>query len=132
MEKYTEQELFELPNMVVEENTEVFRFNCTLIVSSHGEEERVGKRKFFTKDLIGKGYIGFDAYNHQVKPEMTDRIRITYIGKDYIVLFVRTPMAGNAPTMHKVSFDNNGLQIKKYCGNGVNYTLITTIKKEGE
>lgn len=130
---YTEKELFELPNMVIEPDTEIFRFNCTLLVSYKGQSvERIGKRRYYVNELKGQGYIGFDAYNHCVKHEDTDRVRITYIGKDYLVLFLRAPAKDNVPHMYKVSFEHNGLEIKKDCGNGVIYTLITTIKREGE
>lgn len=129
----TEKQIFDLPNMVIDDNTEIARFNCTLLVSVRGgEPERVGKRRFYVPELRGQGYIGFDAYNHCVKRDITDRIRITYIGKDFLLMFVRTPAQGNVPTMHKVSFENNGVEIKKDCGNGVVYTLITTIKRQGE
>lgn len=131
--EYTEKELFELPNMVIADDTEIYRFNCTLLVSTNGQkEERVGKRRFFVEQLRGQGYIGFDAYNHCVDPKITDRIRITYIGKDFLILFVRTPAQGNVPIMHKVSFERNGLEIRKDCGNGVVYTLVTTLKRKPE
>lgn len=131
--EFTEDELFNLPRMVVVPDTEIFRFNCTLLVSYKDQTvERIGKRRYYVEELRGQGYIGFDAYNHCVKAEMTDRIRITYIGKDFLILFVRTPAQGNVPHMHRVDFENNGLEIKKDCGNGVVYTLITTIKRAGE
>lgn len=131
--EYTEEELFELPKMYVADDTEIFRFNCTLLVSYKGQNvERVGKRRYYVDALRGQGYIGFDAYNHCVKAEMTDRIRITYIGKDFLILFVRAPAQDNIPHMYKVDFEHNGLEIKKDCGNGVIYTLVTTIKRAGE
>lgn len=130
---YTEKELFELPNIIIEDDTEIYRFNCTLVVSTNGYEERVAKRQFYVPQLKKQqGYIGFDAYNHCVNKNITDRIRITYIGKDFLILFSRTPEQGNVPVMHKVTFDNNSLKISKDCGNGVVYTLITTIKRLGE
>lgn len=130
---YTEKELFELPNMVIADDTEIYRFNCTLLVTTNGANiERVGKRRYFIDELRGQGYIGFDAYNHCVDKEITDRIRITYIGKDFLYIFVRTPAQGNVPHMYKVDFQHNGLEIKKDCGNGVVYTLITTIKHKDE
>lgn len=129
----SEVEMFNLPKMYVAPDTEIFRFNCTLLVSYKDQStERIGKRRYYVNELRGQGYIGFDAYNHCVKQESTDRIRITYIGKDYLILFVRSPAQGNEPHMHRVDFDHNGLEIKKDCGNGVVYTLITTIKRVGE
>jgi hypothetical protein len=127
---YTEEELFNLPNLVIADPTEIYRFNCTLLVTSHGYEEIVGKRIFYPNQLRGQGYIGFDAYNHCVDPKITDRIRITYIGKDFLIIFLRTPEKGNEPKMYKVTFENNGIKFVKDCGNGVIYTLITTIKKQ--
>lgn len=129
--KYTEEELFNSANMIVEDDTIIDRFTCCLVCKVNGSEEVVGKRRFKIKDLKGQGYIGFDAYNHNVKQDITDRIRITYVGKDFIVVFVRCPAQGNVPTMHVVSFDNNNLEIVKDCGNGVTYHLITRVKKPG-
>lgn len=126
--EYTEKELFALPTMVIADDCEIYRFNCTLLVSTNGQpEERVAKRRFYVDQLRGQGYIGFDAYNHFVDPKITDRIRITYIGKDFLYLFIR-PGHDGKPTMHKVSFKDNALALKKDCGNGVVYTLVTTLK----
>lgn len=130
---YSEQELFELPNVIVEPDCEIYRFNCTLLVKTNDQnEERLSKRRYYVRDIKDKGYIGFDAYNHNVDASITDRIRITYVGKDFLILFVRTPAQGNKPIMHKVTFDNNRLEIKKDCGNGVVYTLVTTIKRKDD
>ncbi len=124
---YTEQELFELNEMIVEEGTVVDRFSCTLFADINGQEQKIAKRKFHTKDLVGKGYIGFDAYNHNVSQEITDRIRITHIGRDEVTLFVRTPAKGNIPIMHKIKVGGK-LIIDKDTGKGVIYRLVTVVK----
>ena len=64
MEPYTENELFNLRHVVVEGDTILDRFKCTLICSVNGQEQIVGKRKWKVRDVKGEGYIGFDAFNH--------------------------------------------------------------------
>lgn len=128
MEPYTEQELFNLRHVVVEGDTILDRFKCTLICSVNGEEQIVGKRKWKVRDVKGEGYIGFDAFNHCVDNAVTERARITYVGKDYIVLFLRKPAQGNVPVMHRVSLTDNDYTSTIDCGNGVVYKFITTVR----
>lgn len=128
---YTEAELFNSPNMIVEEDTIIDRFTCCLVCSVSGVEEVIGKRRYKVADLRGQGYIGFDAYNHLIRQENTERIRITYVGKDFITVFIRSPYNGGIPSMHVVSFDNNNLTFVKDAGHNVVYKLIIRIKKPG-
>jgi hypothetical protein len=128
---YTQEELFNLTTMVIDDHTLVDHITCRLYYELGGAKtEVIGKRKYIVKDLIGKGYIGFDAYNHQlINVENTERIRINFIGRDFIYVFVRSPYKGNIPTMHKVSFEDNDFEIFQDCGNGVSYHLIISIDK---
>lgn len=128
MEPYTEQELFNLRHVVVEPDTELDRFKCTLICSIKGNEEIIGKRKWKVREIKGEGYIGFDAYNHSVPNEITERVRITYVGKDYIVMFLRKPAQGNVPEIHRVSLKDNDYTTEVDAGNGVTYKLVTSVR----
>ena len=128
MEPYTEQELFNLRQVVVEPDTVLDRFKCVLTCTVDGKESIVGKRKWKVAEVKGEGYIGFDAYNHCVPNEITERVRITYVGKDYIVIFFRSPAKGNVPTLYRVALDNNDLVHQIDAGNGVTYRLITTVR----
>ncbi len=130
LEPYSEQELFNLRNVVVESNTIIDRFKCTLICSINGKEEVIGKRKYKTRDIKGEGYIGFDAFNHSVENSKTKRIRITYVGYDYICVFVREPANGNIPTLYRVSLKDNDFETSVDCGNGIVYKLVTTVREK--
>ncbi len=128
MEPYTEQELFNLRHVVVEPDTLLDRFKCTLVCSINGKEEIIGKRKWKVREVNGEGYIGFDAYNHSVENAITERVRITYVGKDYIVMFLRKPAQGNVPTLHRVSLKDNDFVTSVDTGKGITYKLITTVR----
>lgn len=127
-----ELELFESPVMIIDDDTIIDRFTCCLVCFVNGTDEVIGKRRFKIRELKGQGYIGFDAYNHLVKAENTERIRITHIGKDYIDVFIRSPYTDNIPSMHRVSFEHNNLTFTKDCKNGVVYKLIIRIKLPGD
>ena len=129
MEPYTELELFNLRTVEVEAGTEVDRFKCELFaIYADGTEQMVGKRKYKVREIKGEGYIGFDAYNHYVEYDLTERVRITYVGKDYICLFLRCPAKGNTPTLYRIGFQNNGFAHEIDTGKGVKYRLVVTIK----
>ncbi len=129
LEPYTEEQLFNLRTVEVEAGTEVDRFKCELFaVYEDGREQLVGKRKYKVREIKGEGYIGFDAYNHYVEYGITERVRITYIGKDYVCIFFRCPAQGNVPTLYRVSFKENGLVHEIDSGKGIKYRLVTTIK----
>ena len=61
MEPYTEQELFNLRQVVVEPDTVLDRFKCVLTCTVDGKESIVGKRKWKVAEVKGEGYIGDDA-----------------------------------------------------------------------
>lgn len=130
LEPYTEQELFNLRHVVVEPDTIIDRFKCTLVCSINGKDEIIGKRKWKVKDIKGEGYIGFDAFNHSVENAITQRIRITYVGHDYVCVFVREPARGNVPHLHRVSLKDNDYVTSVDCGNGIVYKLITTVREK--
>lgn len=128
MELYTKDEMFNLKNVFVTKNTIVDRFSCKLICSVNGVESAVAKRKWNTKDVNGQGYIGFDAYNHYVNQDISQRIRITYVGGDFVNFFVRTPAQGNVPEIIKVNVHEEKLLCQADCGNGVVYKLFAKVK----
>lgn len=128
MEPYTEEELFNLRTVEVEAGSEVDRFKCALYaVYEDGTTQLVAKRKWKVREIKGEGYIGFDAYNHFVDYSITERVRITYVGKDYICIFFRCPAQGNIPTLYRVSFVNNDL-VHEIDAGKVKYRLVTTVK----